>query len=118
MKCIFIFAGQGFSVVNRFAGNEKGLKNNLNIVTFLSFVEFYRPRYVLMENVPSINHCKNFANIAEFNFFVLAVRTLSALGYQVGYSILAAPHYGVPQKRHRMILWATRKYLVYFADNM
>ena len=47
-------------------------------MAFLSYCEFYRPRYFLLENVRNfVSHNKSFT-------FRLVLRTLLEMGYQVG----------------------------------
>ena len=62
-------------------------------MSFLSYADFYRPRYFLLENVRNfVSHNKSFT-------FRLTLRTLLDMGYQVGLlsSIeaeeLVGPHY-------------------------
>jgi hypothetical protein len=47
-------------------------------MSFLSYCDFYRPRYFLLENVRNfVSHNKSFT-------FRLTLRTLLEMGYQVG----------------------------------
>lgn len=47
-------------------------------MAYLSYADFYRPRYFLLENVRNfVSHNKSFT-------FRLVLRTLLAMGYQVG----------------------------------
>jgi site-specific DNA-cytosine methylase len=47
------------------------------VMAFLSFADFYRPRYFLLENVRNfVSHNKSFT-------FRLTLRTLLDMGYQV-----------------------------------
>lgn len=65
---------------------------------YVDFIRATRPVALLMENVPDIlNH--GGSNVAE-----LISRSLAAEGYEVGYTLLNAAWYGVPQMRERMIL--------------
>lgn len=52
---------QGWSKVNRKNNPKKLLKNPIcpmreSIATFLSYVDFYRPKYCLLENVTGLKH--------------------------------------------------------------
>lgn len=50
----FICAGspcQGFSMANPNRGNESGFFNESMIASVVAFIDFYRPKYALMENV-------------------------------------------------------------------
>jgi hypothetical protein len=52
--------------------------NRAQVMAFLSFADFYRPRYFLLENVRNfVSHNKSFT-------FRLTLRTLLDMGYQVG----------------------------------
>jgi DNA (cytosine-5)-methyltransferase 1 len=53
----FISAGspcQGFSLLNSKRGNEKGLKNQSLVSSVAAYVDVYRPKYALLENVISM----------------------------------------------------------------
>lgn len=53
-------------------------------MAFLSFADFYRPRYFLLENVRNfVSHNKSFT-------FRLTLRTLLDMGYQVRAGLLLA----------------------------
>jgi DNA (cytosine-5)-methyltransferase 1 len=65
---------------------------------FLRLVCAVRPDVVSMENVPRLTRH------AIFKHFV---RTLQSEGYTVNYSIVRAHHYGVPQRRARLVLFAS-----------
>ncbi len=69
---------------------------------YLEYVEFFRPKAVVMENVPDI---MNFGgkNVAEE-----IASSLEDLGYRTRYTILNAAHYGVPELRQRFFLMAIR----------
>ena len=42
---------QGFSILNRENKKEKFQKSNSLVSTFLSFADYYRPRFIILENV-------------------------------------------------------------------
>lgn len=91
---------QGFSSLRTLNGNRtiRDPQNDL-IFDFLRFVKEFRPKSVMMENVPGLatdQRLKKFAN------------TLDRLGYTVNYAVLDTAHYNVPQKRKRLILLAGR----------
>ena len=51
----------------------------LQVMSYLSFCDFYRPRYFLLENVRNfVSHNKSFT-------FRLTLRSLLDMGYQVGF---------------------------------
>ncbi|GAX75038.1 hypothetical protein CEUSTIGMA_g2482.t1 [Chlamydomonas eustigma] len=99
----FIMGGppcQGYSGMNRFNKSNWSLVQNSMVMSFLSYCEFYRPRYFLLENVRNfVSHNKSFT-------FRLTLRTLLEMGYQVRFGVLNAGNYGVPQSRKRTIIWA------------
>lgn len=70
---------------------------------YLLFVEAFRPRVALMENVPGmLSHDRR--NVAE------EIRiALSALGYKTSLKLLNAVDYGVPQLRERLFFVGVRE---------
>jgi DNA (cytosine-5)-methyltransferase 1 len=91
---------QGFSTMrtlNRGRAARDG-RNGL-IFDFLRFVRILRPKAVMLENVPGL------AKHRKFKTFCAKLR---ALEYQLEYRILNAADYGVPQRRKRLILLASR----------
>lgn len=58
-----------------------------------------RPKMVMMENVPALTKYEKFANFIE---------SLERADYQVVVQVLDVSHFGVPQRRKRMILSASR----------
>jgi DNA (cytosine-5)-methyltransferase 1 len=99
----FIMGGppcQGYSGMNRFNKSNWSLVQNSMVMAYLSYCEFYRPRYFLLENVRNfVSHNKSFT-------FRLTLATLVEMGYQVRFGVLNAGNYGVPQSRKRTIIWA------------
>lgn len=70
--------------------------------SFLKLIEKVRPEIVSMENVAEL------ANGKKFPIFERFVRTLKKEGYNVSYRVVDASKYGVPQKRKRLVLLASR----------
>lgn len=91
---------QGFSGMNRFNSRQYSLFKNSLIVTTLSYCDYYRPKYFVMENVRNFVFCKK--NMV----LKLTIRCLIRMGYQCSFGIVQAGSYGVPQTRRRMILIA------------
>jgi DNA (cytosine-5)-methyltransferase 1 len=92
---------QGFSSMRTKNGHLRieDERNDL-IHEFLRFVRDLLPKTVMMENVPGLMNDDRF-----FKF----VDTLKKLGYDhLHYAIHNARHYGVPQRRRRLILMAGR----------
>ncbi|KAF8055388.1 MET1B [Scenedesmus sp. PABB004] len=99
----FIMGGppcQGYSGMNRFNKGNWSMVQNSMVMSYLSYADFYRPRYFLLENVRNfVSHNKSFT-------FRLTLRTLLEMGYQVRFGVLNAGNYGVPQSRKRTFIWA------------
>jgi hypothetical protein len=73
LSCIM----QGYSGMNRFNKGNWSMVQNSMVMAYLSYADFYRPRYWLLENVRNfVSHNKSFT-------FRLTVRTLLEMGYQV-----------------------------------
>lgn len=73
-------------------------RNDL-IGDFLRFVAIMLPRCIMLENVPSL---------AKDDGFARTCRALEELGYSHVTQVLDAADYGVPQRRKRLILLASR----------
>jgi DNA (cytosine-5)-methyltransferase 1 len=67
---------------------------------YLAYVAHFRPRVVLMENVPE------FLNFGGSNLADVMGGVLEDLGYDCVYTLLNAVNYGVPQLRERAFLIA------------
>lgn len=91
---------QGFSGMNRFNAGQYSLFKNSLIVSYLSYCDFFRPRYFILENV------RNFVSFKRSMVLKLTLRCLLAMGYQCTFGVLQAGSYGVPQTRRRIIVLA------------
>lgn len=94
---------QGFSSIrpNRNSNNDDK-RNNL-FWNFVEYVEFFKPSIVVMENVVGLathNKGKTIQGIEK---------AFADSGYHVDWKILNAAHFGVPQRRERLILVGWRK---------
>jgi len=94
---------QGFSTL-RTRKKQMAVTDERNdlLFEFLRMVEALSPRALMMENVPSL------ANDERMTQFV---RCISRLGYRVNRKnvrVVNAADYGVPQRRQRMILLASK----------
>ncbi|KAK3183178.1 hypothetical protein Dsin_030464 [Dipteronia sinensis] len=89
---------QGFSGMNRFNQGTWSKVQCEMILAFLSFVEYFRPRFFLLENM------RNFVSFNKGQMFRLA--SLLQMGYHVRFGILEAGTYGVSQSRKRAFIWA------------
>ena len=72
------------------------------LYSFADLIEATQPEIVSMENVPQL---RNFNGGKVFNDFV---ERLEKSGYNVSYDIYNAQDYGVPQRRKRLILLASK----------
>lgn len=101
----FIAAGspcQGFSIINNNRHKDASLVNVSMVASVVSFVDFYRPKYALLENVLGMAKCdpKN----QESNVFAQVVCALVGMGYQVRPFLLDAWNFGAPQSRTRLFI--------------
>lgn len=100
---------QGFSTLRTRNGGARNRDRRNNLVReMLRFVRAFRPRAVMMENVPQL---------AQHRRFVELKRGLERLGYVVNWDIKDCADYGVPQRRKRLILLASRVTPITFAPN-
>ena len=82
------------------AGKRRGLAGERSglAFSFLDLVGRHRPRFVLLENVPGLlssHGGKDFGTL---------LAALVELGYGVGYRVLDARYFGVPQRRRRVFI--------------
>ncbi|XP_055925172.1 DNA (cytosine-5)-methyltransferase PliMCI-like isoform X3 [Argiope bruennichi] len=91
---------QGFSGMNRFNSREYSCFKNSLIVSYLSYCDFFRPRFFLLENV------RNFVSFKRSMILKLTLRCLIRMGYQCTFAVMQAGSYGVPQTRRRAIILA------------
>lgn len=91
---------QYWSIINT-DKTKSTLSKNL-LTDFQKFVEHFKPGYVVVENVPGIMKKEVESGLKKF------VEMLDSLGYVVKKDILNANHYGVPQRRRRFTLIASR----------
>lgn len=69
---------------------------------FMTLVKRVKPEIVSMENVPDLSDTRKYPVFDEF------VRALEAFNYKVSFKKVDASRYGVPQKRQRLVLLASR----------
>ena len=82
------------------AGKRRGLAGSRSglAFAFLELVGRHRPRFVLLENVPGLlssHGGKDFGTL---------LAAMVELGYGVGYRVLDARYFGVPQRRRRVFI--------------
>lgn len=73
---------QGFSGMNRFNSRTYSKFKNSLVVSFLSYCDYYRPRYFLLENV------RNFVSFKRSMVLKLTLRCLVRMGYQCTFGVL------------------------------
>lgn len=98
-----IFVGcspcQYYSNIN--TDKTKSRQTRLLLEDFQEFVDYYRPGYVFIENVPGLDKNPE-SPLGQFKMF------LTAAGYRYDEGIINAKYYGVPQNRRRYVLIASR----------
>ena len=92
---------QPFSKQNRTKNDDDGRRSLL--YEFHRFINTYMPEYLFIENVPGLQAVdKHNGPFADF------IRLLDDLQYFYDHKIVMAYHYGVPQRRRRLVLLASR----------
>jgi DNA (cytosine-5)-methyltransferase 1 len=100
----FISAGspcQGFSLLNKQKNNEKGLKNQSLVASVAAYVDFYRPKYGLLENV------LNMARMdlgRDQDVLSQLICSIVGMGYQLQLFMIDAWSCGSPQNRSRIFV--------------
>lgn len=79
-------------------GKKRGEKWKL-LNAFADLVSKVQPEIVTMENVPQI---------VKYAVFKKFIRSLENVGYWISWYLVASPLYGVPQRRRRLVLFASR----------
>ena len=89
---------QGFSSIRPFrSSNDDDPRNNL-FEEFASFTNYFRPKVFVLENVVGLATYKHGETLE------IMQDCFHSLGYESEWMILNAAHYGVPQKRERLIM--------------
>ena len=91
---------QYWSIINTDRGKSEKSKNLL--IEFKRFVEYFRPGYVVVENVPGVLRRKTESGLDGF------IDWLRDNGYAVHFDVHEVSEYGVPQHRRRFTLIANR----------
>jgi DNA (cytosine-5)-methyltransferase 1 len=101
---------QGFSMAGKRTGND--IRNRL-YNSYIKFVEILQPEMLFFENVHGFTVGFNKQYKGKLTkgepYSQKLVKQLKKLGYDVAYDVILMSDYGVPQKRKRFILFATRK---------
>ncbi len=112
-EVVFIGAGspcQGFSSANRLYANDSSLLNVSLVASVVAFVDFYRPKYLVMENVLGMAFGGGGGGgkgVRQSNVFAQVLCALVGLGYQVRPMLLDSWNFGAPQGRSRLFVTAT-----------
>ena len=93
---------QGFSMINPTKSSDASLINISMIASVISFIDFYRPKYALLENV--LGMAKRGAENQKQNVFAQTICALVGMGYQVRPFLLDAWNFGAPQSRTRLFI--------------
>ncbi len=93
------FPCQDLSVAGKRAGFA-GKRSSLAF-TFLDLVERYRPRWLVLENVPGLFSSNNGADFGRL------LNEMEQLGYGVSWRTLDARYFGVAQRRRRVFIVAS-----------
>jgi DNA (cytosine-5)-methyltransferase 1 len=80
---------------------SKSKETRLLLEDFQEFVDYYRPGYLFIENVPGLDKNPE-SPLGQFKLF------LTTNGYVFDEDVVNAKYYGVPQNRRRYVLIATR----------
>lgn len=98
---VFGFPCQPFSI----AGNGNGLNDVRGklLLTALSLIEKTPPDTVIAENVEGLLRCD------DGNLLNYIIERFTKIGYNVHYSLLNSLDFGIPQRRNRLWIVATKK---------
>lgn len=94
---------QGFSSIRPFRSTNDDDPRNTLFEEYASFVNYFQPRVFVLENVVGLATHKDGATIDVME------DCFRALGYDIEWRILNAAHYGVPQKRERLVMIGAQK---------
>lgn len=104
----FISAGspcQGFSNANLDRDSERSLGNSSLVASVASFVDFYRPKFALLENVHGLAQDRTKKKDGKpYNVFSQLLCALVAIGYQCQQFTLDAWSFGSCQNRTRLFV--------------
>lgn len=94
---------QAYSLAGR-SRDKNGMKNDQRNYLYIYYAEFldrYKPKYFVFENVTGLLSAKDGNGVLYFDKMKLL---FNSIGYEIKYEILDASQYGIPQKRKRIIL--------------
>lgn len=94
---------QGFSSIRPFRSSNDDDPRNSLFEEYASFVNYFRPRVFVLENVVGLATHKNGITLE------LMQECFKKIGYETEWRILNAAHFGVPQKRERFVMIGVEK---------
>lgn len=89
---------QGFSSIRPFRSSNDDDPRNTLFEEYASFVNFFRPKCFVLENVVGIATHKKGESLD------IMQQCFHDIGYDTDWKLLNAAHFGVPQKRERFIM--------------
>lgn len=89
---------QGFSSIRPYRSKEDDDPRNNLFEQFALYVNYFRPKVIVFENVVGLATYKNGQTLQAIQ------ECFHQIGYDTDWRILNAANYGVPQKRERLIL--------------
>jgi DNA (cytosine-5)-methyltransferase 1 len=101
---------KGFSQIKNGRHDGRRAENRLHnrvLNTIPSYVALLKPRFLLVENVPALETHRDGKTLRDL------IRGLSeparGLSYSVNYQVYDAAHFGTPQSRRRLLIFAVRR---------
>lgn len=99
---------QGFSSIRPFRASGKDDPRNSLFEQFVLFVDYFKPKYFIFENVVGLATHNNGKTIQ------IIQKCFENIGYHTEWKILNTASYGIPQKRERLILIGSINYKIVF----
>ena len=101
---------QGFSRLRTLNGIKSNRDDRNRLVTeILDFVKAFRPKAVMIENVPGLK---------DKVIYKRFLKKLGDEGYLTNWAILNASDYGVPQRRKRLVMLAGKGFEISFGEKV
>ncbi|TVY49256.1 DNA (cytosine-5)-methyltransferase [Lachnellula occidentalis] len=100
----FISAGspcQGFSILNNHRDAEKGLRNQSLVASVAAYIDFYRPKYGVLENVLNMAQKGRGRDEDVLSQLICAI---VGMGYQLQLFVIDSWSCGSPQNRSRLFV--------------
>lgn len=94
---------QGFSSIRPFRSTNDDDPRNSLFEEYASFVNYFRPKAFVLENVVGL------ATHQRGHTLEIMQECFHSLGYETDWKLLNSAHFGVPQKRERLIFIGVQK---------